>query len=402
MIHGDTDNTPYGLGTYGSRSTPVSGAAAVLVARKLRDRCREIAAHLLEVSPADLDWERGTFSVRGVPGDVQGASITMREIAAAAYGDADLPEGLAGGLEDHVTYSPENLTYPFGAYICVVDIDPGTAVVKVRRFIAVDDCGTRINEMIVEGQIHRGLTDGVGMALMEQIGFDEHGNCLNASLMDYLIPTALEVPDWETGDDRHAVAAPPDRRQGGRRVRDGRLAAGGGERGHRRAGAVRCAARRHAAHSLSGLGGHADGKGPEGADPMTPTQLRAFAAVVRLGSVKAAAAELLRHRGRRLAARRPAPQGARRPALHAHLGRPGVHPGRAAAGQPCRRAARPPGPHRARGARGRRGPPAAAARHLHAVRRVRRARADRAVRRARQGPRRRAQHPPHHATSSRC
>ncbi len=195
VVHGDTDSTPYGLGTYGSRSTPVSGAAAVLVARKLRDRCREIAAHLLEVSPSDLDWSRGTFSVRGVPS----AQMTMREIAAAAYGDADLPDELSGVLEDHVTYSPQNLTYPFGAYICVVDVDPGTAVVTVRRFVAVDDCGTRINEMIVEGQIHRGLTDGVGMALMEQISFDEQGNCLNASLMDYLIPTALEVPDWETG-----------------------------------------------------------------------------------------------------------------------------------------------------------------------------------------------------------
>jgi carbon-monoxide dehydrogenase large subunit len=195
VIHGDTDTTPYGLGTYGSRSTPVSGAAAVLVARKLRDTCREIAAHLLEVSPADLDWDRGTFSVRGVPD----ARVTMREIAGAAYGAADLPDALTGGLEDRVVYSPENLTYPFGAYICVVDIDPGTAVVTVRRFIAVDDCGTRINEMIVEGQIHRGLTDGVGMALMQEIGFDEQGNCLNASLMDYLIPTSLEVPDWETG-----------------------------------------------------------------------------------------------------------------------------------------------------------------------------------------------------------
>jgi aerobic carbon-monoxide dehydrogenase large subunit len=195
VVHGDTDNTPYGLGTYGSRSTPVSGAAAVLVSRKLRDRCRRIAAHLLEVSADDLDWAHGAFSVRGVPS----TSVTIAEIAAAAYGNADLPPDLAGGLEERVSYSPDNLTYPFGAYICVVDIDPGTAVVKVRRFVAVDDCGTRVNEMIVEGQIHRGLTDGVGMALMEQVGFDELGNCLNASLMDYLIPTALEVPDWETG-----------------------------------------------------------------------------------------------------------------------------------------------------------------------------------------------------------
>ena len=109
-----------------------------------------------------------------------------------------------------------NLTYPFGAYICVVGLDPGTAAVKVRRFVAVDDCGIRINEMIVEGQIQGGLTDGVGIALMEIVSFDEHGNCLNASLMDYLIPTALEVPDWENGNDRHALAAPPDRRQGRR------------------------------------------------------------------------------------------------------------------------------------------------------------------------------------------
>ncbi|HRD59743.1 MAG TPA: aerobic carbon-monoxide dehydrogenase large subunit [Nocardioides sp.] len=195
VIHGDTDNTPYGLGTYGSRSTPVSGAAAVLVTRKIRDKARLIAAHLLEVAPDDLEWERGVFSVRGVPG----AQVTIEEIARKAHGPGDLPEGLEGALEAQISYSPSNLTYPFGAYICVVDIDPGTAAVTVRRFVAVDDCGTRINEMIVEGQIQGGLTDGVGIALMEIVSFDEQGNCLNASLMDYLIPTALEVPDWENG-----------------------------------------------------------------------------------------------------------------------------------------------------------------------------------------------------------
>src|SRR4029078_9637968 len=105
VVHGDTDTTPYGLGTYGSRSTPVSGGAAVLVARKLRERCRQIAAHLLEVSPDDLDHHQGTFSVHGAPADVQGASVTTREIAAAAYGDVDLPEELAGGLEDRVSYN---------------------------------------------------------------------------------------------------------------------------------------------------------------------------------------------------------------------------------------------------------------------------------------------------------
>lgn len=195
VVHGDTDNTPFGLGTYGSRSTPVSGAAAALVARKVRDKAKIIASGMLEVSVADLEWEKGSFRVKGDPGK----SVTIQDIAMRAHGAGDLPEGVEGGLEAQICYNPSNLTYPHGAYICVVDIDPGTAQVKVRRFIAVDDCGTRINPMIIEGQVHGGLADGVGMALMEMIAFDEDGNCLGASLMDYLLPTALEVPDWETG-----------------------------------------------------------------------------------------------------------------------------------------------------------------------------------------------------------
>lgn len=195
VVHGDTDNTPFGLGTYGSRSTPVSGAAAALVARKVRDKAQIIASGMLEVSVADLQWDKGSFSVKGDPSQ----SVTIQDIAMKAHGAGDLPEGIEGGLEAQICYNPENLTYPFGAYICVVDIDPGTAEVKVRRFIAVDDCGTQINPMIIEGQVHGGLTDGIGMALMEMISFDENGNCLNSTLMDYLIPTSMEVPDWETG-----------------------------------------------------------------------------------------------------------------------------------------------------------------------------------------------------------
>jgi carbon-monoxide dehydrogenase large subunit len=195
VVNGDTDQTPFGLGTYGSRSTPVSGAAAALVARKVRDKARLIASGMLEVSVADLEWEKGSFHVKGDPTK----SVTIQDIAMRAHGAGDLPDGVEGGLEAQICYNPENLTYPHGAYICVVDIDPGTAQVKVRRFVAVDDCGTRINPMIIEGQIHGGLTDGVGMALMEIMAFDEDGNCLGGSLMDYLIPTALEVPDWETG-----------------------------------------------------------------------------------------------------------------------------------------------------------------------------------------------------------
>ncbi|MCP5029148.1 MAG: carbon-monoxide dehydrogenase large subunit [Actinomycetia bacterium] len=202
VVHGDTDNTPFGLGTYGSRSTPVSGAAAALVTRKVRDKAQIIASGMLEVSVADLEWTKGSFSVKGDPSK----SVTIQEIAMRAHGAGDLPDGIEGGLEAQICYNPSNLTYPFGAYICVVDIDPGTAVVKVRRFIAVDDCGTQINPMIVEGQVHGGLADGVGMALMEMIAFDEDGNCLGGSLMDYLIPTALETPDWETD---HTVTPSP-------------------------------------------------------------------------------------------------------------------------------------------------------------------------------------------------
>ena len=194
VVHGDTDVTPYGLGTYGSRSTPVSGAATAVVARKVRERARIVAAAMLEASPDDLEWEKGRWSVKGDPEK----SATIQEIAMAARGSVELPAGVEAGLDAETVYDPPNLTFPYGAYICVVEIDPATAKVRISRFVAVDDCGRRINPMIIEGQIHRGLTDGVGMALMEQIAFDEHGNCLNASLMDYLIPTALEVPDWET------------------------------------------------------------------------------------------------------------------------------------------------------------------------------------------------------------
>ncbi len=196
VVHGDTDQTPFGLGTYGSRSTPVSGGAVAMVSRQVREKARKIAGAMLEADPDDLEWEKGRFFVKGDPDQ----AATMAEIALAAHGTIELPEGVDGNLDGEVTYDPPNLTFPYGAYLCVVDIDPGTGTVKVRRFIAVDDCGTRINPMIVEGQIHGGLTDGVGMALMQHIDFDEQGNCLAASFMDYLVPTAMEVPDWETGE----------------------------------------------------------------------------------------------------------------------------------------------------------------------------------------------------------
>jgi carbon-monoxide dehydrogenase large subunit len=196
VVHGDTDQTPFGLGTYGSRSTPVSGAAASIVARKVRERAKIVAAAALECSADDLEWVLGRWQVKGDPD--QGK--TIQEIALLAHSSLELPPGVEGQLDATAVYNPPNLTYPFGAYVAVVDIDPGTGHTKVRRFIAVDDCGPRINPMIVEGQIHGGLTDGIGMALMEVIAFDENGTNLGGSYMDYLLPTPLEVPTFELGE----------------------------------------------------------------------------------------------------------------------------------------------------------------------------------------------------------
>ncbi|MFZ0625384.1 MAG: aerobic carbon-monoxide dehydrogenase large subunit [Acidimicrobiia bacterium] len=194
VVEGDTDNTPYGLGTYASRSTPVAGAATAVIARRLRDKARTIAAHLLEASEDDLEWEVGKFHVKGDPD----SSVTIQDIAFAAY--TNLPEGLEAGLEGVDYYDPPNMTYPFGSYIVVVDVDPGTGQWKVRRMVAVDDCGVKINPMIVEGQIHGGLTEGFAMSSMQYIHFDDAGNCIGSNFMDYLIPTAWETPRYELGE----------------------------------------------------------------------------------------------------------------------------------------------------------------------------------------------------------
>jgi carbon-monoxide dehydrogenase large subunit len=189
---GDTDTAPYGLGTYASRSTPTAGAAGAMAARKIRDKARKIAAHLLEVSEGDLEWEPGKFYVKGAPQKAK----TIQECAFAAY--TNHPQGMEAGLEAVDYYDPPNLTFPFGSYICVVDIDRGTGEVKVRRFVAVDDCGNIINPMIVDGQIHGGLTQGIGPALYEEISYDENGNISGGSFLDYYVPTAVETPSWET------------------------------------------------------------------------------------------------------------------------------------------------------------------------------------------------------------
>ncbi|HVN35271.1 MAG TPA: aerobic carbon-monoxide dehydrogenase large subunit [Casimicrobiaceae bacterium] len=190
---GDTDKAPYGAGTWGSRSTPVGGAAAARAARKIRDKAKKIAAHLLEVGEGDLEWEIDRFKVVGNPGKFK----TMKDVAMAAH-TSNIPDGMEKGLDATEYYDPPNMTFPFGAYVCVVDINRYTGETHVRRFYALDDCGNRINPMIIEGQIHGGLTEAFAVAMGQQIPFDENGNHLGNSFMDYFLPTAVETPKWET------------------------------------------------------------------------------------------------------------------------------------------------------------------------------------------------------------
>jgi carbon-monoxide dehydrogenase large subunit len=191
---GDTDNTPYGLGTYASRSTPTAGAATAVVTRKVREKAKRIASNMLECAPEDLEWERGRFYVKGSPDK----SKTIQEVAFAAY--TAVPEGEEPGLEGVNYYDPPNMTFPFGTYVVAVEVDRGTGAWTVRKVVAVDDCGVRINPMIVEGQIMGGLTEGFGMAAMELITFDEDGNCIGSNFMDYLLPTSWETPHYELAE----------------------------------------------------------------------------------------------------------------------------------------------------------------------------------------------------------
>ena len=194
VMEGDTDNTPYGLGTYASRSTPTAGAATSMISRKLREKGKRIAAHLLEASEEDIEWEVGKYYVKGSPD----SSVTIQDVAFAAY--TNHPREIEGGFEGVHYYDPPNMTYPFGTYIVVVDLDAATGEWKVRRMVAVDDCGVRINPMIVDGQIHGGLAEGFAMSNMQWITFDEAGNCIGSNFMDYLIPTAWETPRFELGE----------------------------------------------------------------------------------------------------------------------------------------------------------------------------------------------------------
>ena len=197
---GDTDTAPYGLGTYGSRSTPVAGAATAMAGRKIRAKAQMIAAYLLEVHDDDVEFDVDRFVVRGAPERFK----TMKDIAFAAYNQA-IP-GIEPGLEAVSYYDPPNMTYPFGAYICVMEIDVDTGEHEIRQFYALDDCGTRINPMIIEGQVHGGLTEALAIAMGQEIAYDELGNVKTGTLMDFFLPTAWETPNYTTD---HTVTPSP-------------------------------------------------------------------------------------------------------------------------------------------------------------------------------------------------
>ena len=193
VIHGDTDLTPMGWGTYGSRTTAVSGAAVAVAVRKIKDKSRALAAHLLEAAPEDIEYEDGRFFVRGSPDQHK----TIQDIALMANVAWNMPEGMEPGLEASAFYDPPNFTFPFGAHIAVVEVDPATGHIDLQRYVAVDDCGVQINPMIVEGQVHGGVVQGVGPALWEGAVYDDDGQLVTGSMLDYALPRADALPDIE-------------------------------------------------------------------------------------------------------------------------------------------------------------------------------------------------------------
>jgi aerobic carbon-monoxide dehydrogenase large subunit len=202
VIHGDTDTGPWGLDTYGSRSLSVGGEAAARAATKVANKVKAIVAHQLEAAPEDIELRDGKFSVRGSPDK----GLTLGEAAGAAYVTMDMPEGMEPGLDEQSFYDPENFVFPFGAHACVVDVDPETGKVEVVRWVAVDDCGPAINPMLIDGQVHGGVVHGIGQALYERIHYDESGQLVTGTFVDYALPTAAELPSFET--DRTETPSP--------------------------------------------------------------------------------------------------------------------------------------------------------------------------------------------------
>jgi len=194
VLHGDTQISPRGMDTYGSRSLVVGGTALVQACGKVREKAKIVAAGMLEVSPEDLEWADGRWSVRGDPD--QGK--TIGEIAFAAFAAHDLPDGVEPSLDSEATYDPDNFSFPHGTHLCAVEVDTETGAVTIRSYVAVDDVGVVVNPQIVEGQVHGGIAQGIAQALYEEASYDSSGNLVTTTLADYLIPSAADLPSITT------------------------------------------------------------------------------------------------------------------------------------------------------------------------------------------------------------
>lgn len=194
VIEGNTDEVPQGMGSHGSRSAPVGGGAIATSARKVVEKARKIAAHQLEVSESDVEFEDGEFHVTGAPQQ----SMQIQDVAMQAYIAHDIPDEMEPGLEATSYFDPENFTFPFGTHVAVVEVDPSTGDVEIQQYVAVDDCGEQINPMIVDGQIHGGIAQGIGAALFEAAEYDDNGNLVTGSMNDYALPRANDLPEYDT------------------------------------------------------------------------------------------------------------------------------------------------------------------------------------------------------------
>jgi len=205
VIHGDTQSSVKGMDSYGSRSLVVGGIAIVQATDKVVAKARRVAAHLLEANEDDLDFEAGSFTVRGVPGGSAGSSMSMGEIAFATFTAHNLPDGMEPSLDSDATFDPENFSFPHGTHLCAVEVDTETGASLIRSYVAVDDVGNVINPMIVEGQVHGGLAQGIAQALYEEAVYDAEGNLVTGGFVDYLVPAAPDLPEFTT--DRTVTAA---------------------------------------------------------------------------------------------------------------------------------------------------------------------------------------------------
>jgi carbon-monoxide dehydrogenase large subunit len=205
VLHGDTAISPRGLDTYGSRSLVVGGAAVVNASQKVIAKARKVAAHLLEASEDDLEFTGGSFAVRGTPG----TGISIQEIALATFAAHNWPDGVEPSIDADATFDPVNFSFPHGTHICAMEVDTETGMVKIRKYACVDDVGKIVNPLIVEGQVHGGLAQGIAQALYEEAVYDVDGNLTTGTFVDYLVPSAADLPHFDTGNTVHEAPGNP-------------------------------------------------------------------------------------------------------------------------------------------------------------------------------------------------